>query len=76
MAAFLMLDATDPKGEFHHSFVVNVESISRIDPIGPKHCRFLMRENPSEPIYVAGTLEDLFGRIIEHSLPPMRAPGR
>ncbi len=76
MASFLRLDATDPQGKFHYRIIINVDSISRIDPVGANYCRLVMRESQSEQIYVAGTLEGLFSQILEHSLPPYRAPGR
>jgi hypothetical protein len=76
MAAFLMLDASQPNGAFHRKIAVNVDSISRIEPSGPNCCILVMREHPSENIYVAGSLKDVFDQILEHSLPPNRAPGR
>ncbi len=76
MAAFLMLDATDPKGTYLRKTVINVNSISRIDSVGANCCRLVMRESPSEDICVTGTLEGLLHQILEHSLPPHRAPGR
>ncbi len=76
MAAFLMLVATDPNGTYLRKTVINVDSISRIVSVGANYCQVVMRESPSEDIYVAGTLEGLLGQILENSLPPCHAPGR
>jgi hypothetical protein len=76
MAAFLKLDATTPDGKPHRKIVVNADSISRIEPMGPTHCALVMRESPSESIFVSGSLDEVLGRILEHSQPPYSTPGR
>jgi hypothetical protein len=68
MAAFLMLDATDPNGTYLRKTVINVDSISRIVSVGANCCRVVMRESPSEDIYVAGTLKGLLDQILGSDL--------
>lgn len=76
MAAFLSFSETDSEGKFLRNTVVNADAIVRFHAIGAEHCLLLMQSFPSESIYVAGSLKDVFESIISNSLPPMRAPGR
>lgn len=70
MGLFLLLDEADSEGKFLRNTVVNA------DAIRAEHCLLLMQSFPSESIYVAGALNEVFERIFVNSLPPMRAPGR
>ena len=43
MAVFLMLDETNEEGSFRRKTVVNLDTIIRLDPLGPNHCSMLLR---------------------------------